>query len=117
MTGAEAGAPAPERLFVYGSLRPGASNAHVLSAIEGSWARAWVRGRLERRGWGSVLGYPAVVLDERAGLVPGDVLTSPHLKEHWSMLDEFEGDGYRRVSAPIKTEGGSWISAFLYVLR
>ncbi|MCI0615247.1 gamma-glutamylcyclotransferase, partial [bacterium] len=50
-------------LFVYGTLQPSRSNAHVLESIGGSWVRASVRGRLKYEGWGAELGYPALLLN------------------------------------------------------
>ena len=48
-----------ERLFVYGSLAPGESNAHVLAGIDGTWEPATVTGTLHPEGWGATLGFPA----------------------------------------------------------
>lgn len=107
----------PERLFVYGSLQPGGANEHVLAAVPGAWARGTVRGRLEHVGWGSDLGYPAIVLDDGADPVPGWVLTSEELGARWAELDDFEGDEYRRVEALVRGEDGAAVRAWIYVLR
>lgn len=106
-----------ERLFVYGSLQPGGSNAHVLAVVPGSWARARVRGRLEHRGWGAAHGYPGLVLDEEAGDVAGHVFASKFLTGLWPDLDRFEGIDYRRVQADAELEDGSTVAACVYVLR
>lgn len=106
-----------QRLFVYGSLRPGGTNAHVLSDLKGEWTRGTVRGRLVDSGWGAALGYPAIVLDDEAGMVPGHVLTSEDLSERWHELDEFEGPGYRRTRTTVQVGGGRIVEAFVYVLR
>jgi len=106
-----------QRLFVYGSLRPGGRNQHALAGIEGSWQRGWVRGRLLEGGWGAAMGYPAIRLDDSAEAVPGDVLTSSRLDEHWDRLDEFEGDEYRRVLATVRLQDEATVQAFVYVLR
>ena len=106
-----------ERLFVYGSLRPGAPTAGGRAGVAGAWAPGRVRGRLERRGWGAELGFPALVLDPEGEMVPGDVLTSGALSGLWRTLDAFEGREYRRVSAPVELEDGSTVTAYVYVLH
>lgn len=107
----------PLSLFVYGSLRPGGVNEGMLSGLEGTWRTASVRGRLVARGWGSALGYPAIVLDEEADPVRGFVLTSKDLAGFWGVLDRFEGEAYRRVLTSVRLEDGSETPAFMYVLR
>ena len=42
---------ADERLAVYGSLRPGEENAHILAPLAGQWTSGTVRGRLRNAGW------------------------------------------------------------------
>jgi gamma-glutamylcyclotransferase (GGCT)/AIG2-like uncharacterized protein YtfP len=40
-----------ERLFVYGTLRPGHSNAYILENIGGEWLPGYVTGTFYERGW------------------------------------------------------------------
>lgn len=42
-------------LFVYGTLRLGQPNAHVMERIGGEWLKGTVLGELEQRGWGAHL--------------------------------------------------------------
>ena len=106
-----------ERLFVYGSLVPGGSNEHVLADIEGSWARASIRGRLLEEGWGAAMGYPGLVIDETGDDVPGFVFTSDALAAEWQRLDEFEGSEYQRVRCDVSLDDGQLLRAFAYVVR
>ena len=106
-----------DRLFVYGSLAPSRPNAHVLSDVVGTWEPATVNGMLVQEGWGATLGYPAIVLSESADAVEGLVFSSPHLHEHWQRLDEFEGDGYMRVLAPVRLRSGGAVEAYVYAAR
>jgi gamma-glutamylcyclotransferase (GGCT)/AIG2-like uncharacterized protein YtfP len=106
-----------DRLFVYGTLAPGRPNEHVLADVPGAWEPATVRGVLHELGWGAVMGYPALVLDEHGPEVEGFVFSSESLGEHWQRLDEFEGDGYERLLTSVTLLGGESVEAHIYVLR
>ena len=108
---------APERLFVYGSLQPGGSNAHVLADLVGEWQPAVIRGQLHESGWGADMGYPALVVDDGGEEVRGLVFTSPDLEESWASLDDFEGEDYERVLATVTLSGGERVRAHVYALR
>ncbi|RDZ28576.1 gamma-glutamylcyclotransferase family protein [Lysobacter silvisoli] len=105
-----------DRLFVYGTLAPGRPNAHVLADVPGQWEPAQMRGRLLAEGWGAAAGYPGIVLDESAEPVDGLVFSSPELAAHWARLDEFEGEGYRRVPAVALLHDGRQVEAYVYEL-
>lgn len=104
------------RLFVYGTLAPGRANAHILAGVPGTWEPATVRGRLYADGWGAALGYPGLVLDGAGAEVDGLVFTSDALLEHWPRLDEFEGEGYRRVPTVATLRDGHVVPAYVYRL-
>lgn len=104
-----------QRLFVYGTLAPGRPNEHVLADVPGTWQEGTVRGDLHERGWGAASGFPALVLRDDADPVAGFVLTSASLEGEWPRLDEFEGDGYERVSALVTLSSGRVVEAWLYV--
>jgi hypothetical protein len=57
------------RLATYGSLAPGRPNHHHLDGLDGRWFQGHVRGRLIEAGWGSALGYPALILDPAGSAV------------------------------------------------
>lgn len=106
-----------ERLFVYGTLAPGRANHSVLEAIPGLWEIAKLKGNLLDEGWGSKMGCPGVVPSDEGEEVEGYVFSSDHLSEHWSMLDEYEGNGYKRLPVIVKTESGGKIEAYVYALN
>lgn len=106
-----------DRLFVYGTLRPGHPNEHILEAVGGTFEPGTVRGRLHEAGWGAAMGYPAIVLDEDGGEVEGFVFTSENLAGHWEALDEFEGDAYRRVLTKVTLKDGTTVDAYVYALN
>ena len=103
------------RLATYGTLGPGRPNHHQLAGLRGTWSRGWVRGQLLDEGWGARQGFPGLVLAPDGQPVSVDVLSSDDLREHWSRLDTFEGDGYRRVVTEVSTPDGV-VAAFIYVL-
>ena len=108
-----------DRLFVYGSLQPGGPNEHVLAALDGEWQPGVVRGRLVKAGWGTEMGYPALVIDELdvGDGVSGFVFASPALGGAWAHLDTFEGPEYQRIETDVVVDGGARVRAHVYVLR
>ena len=111
---------ADTRLATYGTLAPGRVNHHQLAELPGRWLEGVVTGRLVEAGWGAELGYPGLVLDladldPAAGAVAVHLFESPELPGHWPRLDAFEGEGYRRVAAPVSTDEGP-LPAWIYVI-
>src|SRR4051794_6895095 len=105
------------RLFVYGTLAPGRPNAHVLADVPGKWEAGTVTGTLIPEGWGAAAGFPGIVLDAKGTEVEGLLFSSESLAEHWTRLDEFEGEGYERVLTTVKLTNGARVEAFIYALR
>lgn len=92
-------------VFVYGTLRPGASNAFRMEGAE--WCGAGeVAGRLYRISW-----YPGWV--RGSGRVRGDVFrVGPELLAE---LDVFEGPEYQRVRVDVLlTESGGTLPVWAY---
>ena len=106
-----------QRLFVYGTLAPGRVNHDVLEDIPGSWEEATLRGKLFQKGWGAGLGYPGIVVRDDGDEVEGFVFCSTELSDHWSRLDAFEGNGYRRVSVTVNLKDNKAVEAYVYVLN
>ena len=104
------------RLFVYGTLAPGRSNAYVLASVPGEWEPASVIGTLHQEGWGAAAGYPGIVLDESGSEVAGLLFTSASLPDHWARIDQFEGEGYERALTKAKRMGGEAVDAYIYRL-
>ena len=104
-----------ERLFVYGTLQPGKSNAHILENIGGQWLPGHVTGTYHNSGWGAAQGFPGLVLSAQGEKAPGYIFTSDALAEQWAMLDEF-GDGYDRVEVDVVSDDGI-IRAWVYQLQ
>ena len=105
-----------ERLFVYGTLRPGHVNAHILQDIGGVWLPGYVTGTFFERGWGAAADFPGIVLDSRGPRVEGYLFQSENLNDHWPMLDEFE-EGYDRIAVEVTTHDGQRVTAWVYQLQ
>ena len=88
------------RLAVYGSLKPGGSNAAQMSGIKGDWRDGTVHGIVEQPGE-----YLEFTWDVSAPPVSVMVFASPQLPEHFHRLDEFEGPDYLRTLVPVSIEG------------
>ncbi len=103
------------RLFVYGSLAPGASQEHYLAPLKGRWSRGKVRGFFfPEVGLVQGVPYPGVVLDQEGDEVPGFMLESPQLEDHWPILDRYEGSEYRRVVTTVTLEDGRELESIIY---
>ncbi|WP_243031110.1 gamma-glutamylcyclotransferase family protein [Thermus altitudinis] len=106
-----------ERVFVYGTLRPGERNYPL---VEGRVVKV-LPGHVEgfrlfhlAEGLGRPYPYPGMVPGE--GRVYGEVLFLP--EEALSLLDELEEEGmeYRRVQVRVETEEGPLLAwTYLYL--
>ncbi|WP_174508827.1 gamma-glutamylcyclotransferase family protein [Klebsiella oxytoca] len=105
-----------ERLFVYGTLRPGHENAFILENIGGEWLPGQVKGTFYARGWGEAADFPGIVLDPDGAPVDGYLFVSDKLPAHWPMLDAFEA-GYDRVAVTVTTATGEQVTAWVYQLQ
>ncbi|WP_395276332.1 gamma-glutamylcyclotransferase family protein [Enterobacter chengduensis] len=103
-------------LFVYGTLRPGHANAHILEKIGGEWLAGFVTGTFYERGWDAAAEFPGVVLHPDGPRVEGYLFISDSLAAHWDMLDEFE-DGYDRVEVTVTSLEGKQVQAWIYQLQ
>ena len=101
-------------VFVYGTLRRGASN-HFRMAGADFVAAGTVGGRIYRIDW-----YPGLVLDAGGGRIHGEVFAVR--EELLAALDVFEGASteevegceYRRVRTEVQTGGGGSLVAWVW---
>jgi gamma-glutamylcyclotransferase (GGCT)/AIG2-like uncharacterized protein YtfP len=105
---------ASTRLAVYGSLRPGGENHHLVGDLRGEWAVGRVRGVLLPGGGEGIERYPMLTLDESGAEVKVDLLESEGLLERWEELDSFEAPAYRRQLAVVELEEGRLAVASVY---
>lgn len=99
----------PEKsIIIYGTLAPNRPNHSKIAHIKGKWLRGIVKGKLVNEGWGAELGYFGFKhshIDEQEN-IEAYILFSDQLVDNWSYLDEFEGDGYRRIIAKYELDNG-----------
>lgn len=104
------------RLFVYGTLAPGQPNHGLLAKLPGTWQKGFISGLLYPNGFGPTAGYPVVDVEHPVASIDGLLFTSKALPAHWSALDDFEGEGYRRIKTRVTLLDKSRLEAFIYAL-
>jgi len=106
---------AETQLCIYGRMRPGGPDAHVLEPLGGTWAEATFPGYLQGG---------ACTLDECPGLAwspdgewnDGFILTTDKLATFWEYLDAKEGENLTRLLTPVHS-GEQYLVANIYVSR
>jgi len=107
-----------QKLFVYGTLRPGYANEHIMNNIGGDWQAATIKGTWYEEGWGfENHGLRGMVVDAQGEVIPGYIFTSDNLNDNWATLDEFEGSDYERVETHAVTPDGDTVDVFVYALK
>lgn len=110
----------PEKVFiVYGTLAPGSPNFPKVQHIRGVWQEGVVRGKLVSEGWGAEMGYNGFRHTDTAeqAKIKAFVLFSDQLVDNWQMLDEFEGEGYKRILAKYELDNGEMGVGFIYAIK
>ncbi len=92
-------------LVAYGTLRPGEVNHWLVRKLEGRWYTGTITGFEFEISWGAAEGYPGVVLDPDGQVCEVSLLVSEKLDKHWYEIDQFEGEGYRRVPVEVTVTG------------
>lgn len=105
------------RLFVYGTLRPGESNAYFLTQISGEWIEASLIGFHFPSGYGATEGYPVLVPSSSGLPISGFIFEAEFTTSQWQMLDDFETDAYQRILASVTTASGAYLDAYVYILN
>lgn len=109
--------PPVQLLFVYGTLAPGETNAHILAPLAGRWEPASVGGSLHPEGWVKTHGFPGMRLVDDGSVVNGLLFHSPALEAFWPELDAFEGSDYRRVQTLATRADGTQLMSCVYVIN
>ena len=82
-----------QKLVVYGTLAPGASNHALVESLGGTWLQCSIEARVATHH-----GLPVLAWQPGRGSPPvsAAMLHSEELSDYWLRLDAFEGGGYRR---------------------
>ena len=99
------------KLVVYGSLAPGERHEDVLAPLRGEWRPCRVTGIVREHA-----GYKILEWRQDAPAVAARLFISDDLPRYWNVLDEFEGEDYRRIVVPVQTDEGETL-ANVYVDR
>lgn len=106
-------------LIAYGTLAPEQSNHHIVSHLKGTWSSCTIRGIIEFKDSGPTSGYPSFIQtdSEQDQPIVASLLHSEALEDNWDMLDEFEGEGYRRTLCRYELADGKTGYGFIYALN
>ncbi|RFS18603.1 gamma-glutamylcyclotransferase [Emticicia sp. C21] len=110
----------PEKvLIVYGTLAPGKPNHSKIEHIKGEWEKIIVKGKLVKEGWGAELGYYGFThaAPEEQITIEAYVLFSDELPANWQYLDDFEGNGYKRIIAKYELGNGKIGVGYIYAIN
>jgi gamma-glutamylcyclotransferase (GGCT)/AIG2-like uncharacterized protein YtfP len=106
-----------DKLFVYGTLKPGFSNNFILTDIGGHFFKATLWGFQFDKKWEKETGYPGLIKTKSTDKVEGFVFVSKNLSKYWDALDIFETKAYQRIETPIELEDNSKTIAFVYIIN
>jgi hypothetical protein len=106
---------ATNRLCVYGRMRPGGPDAHVLQPLGGEWTEATFPGYLQD-GSCSIDQCPGLAWTPSGDMNHGLILSSPGLQDAWHDLDAKEGSHLIRLLTPVFA-GDTETVANIYVSR
>lgn len=106
--------PAPQNVFVYGTLRRGGSNHFRMAGAEFVTAGT-ITARMYRIDW-----YPGIVLDESGDEIRGEVYeVGPELLNALDVFEglsagEIEGSEYRRVQTSVVAQDSRVLTAWVW---
>jgi gamma-glutamylcyclotransferase (GGCT)/AIG2-like uncharacterized protein YtfP len=107
----------PEKIVVvYGTLTPGRQNHFVVEHMKGLWRKGIIKGQLKNAGWSTDLGYKAFkpTLTQEQEEIQAVVFFSDELVANWKRLDEFEGNGSKRILRKNELENGETGIEYIY---
>lgn len=108
---------AATRLCVYGRMRPGGPDAHVLAPIGGEWITCSYPGHLQNGSQCSLDECPGLTWSmTREWNEGGYLLTADALAENWERLDAKEGENLVRLLTPVRIDDSEFV-ANIYVSR
>ena len=107
---------ADTRLCVYGRMRPGGPDTHVLEPLAGTWSECSFPGYLQAGAQCTLDDCPGLAWTLSREWNDGFLFTSGSLATAWGALDAKEGGDYVRLLTPVRVDGAESI-ANIYVSR
>lgn len=104
-------------LFVYGTLKPGFPNNHILKAFGGNFFKATLLGFQFDKVWEKKTGYPGLIKSDSNSKVEGFLFVSENLIDNWKVLDDFETKAYSRKIVSVLLEDNRKVDGFVYVIN
>lgn len=86
----------------------------MINRIAGEWCLGTVRGWRFEITWGPAEGFDGFIADGEGSVVPVELLVSDKLDKKWREVDEFHGEGYRRLPIEVTLESGEVMLAQIY---
>lgn len=102
---------AHQRLCVYGTLRQGEENHHLMEPLDGQWHDVIYPGYFSAPD--ESYGYPRIAWTPLGDENPAELVVSSKLPAHWEALDSFEGADYCRLLTNV-TSGSDILIANIY---
>lgn len=96
------------RLCVYGTLRPGEENFHLMAPLGGEWQDVTYPGYFSAPD--DSYDYPRIAWTPQGDTNDGKLITSSKLASEWASFDEFEGDDYCRLLTPVQSSNGPMVA-------
>ncbi len=106
-----------DKLFVYGTLKPGCSNHNILKNIGGDCIKATLFGFELDNDWEKQTGYPGLIKSDAKSKVEGFLFVSENLNKNWDVLDSFETEAYSRKIVPITLNDNKKVNGFVYIVN
>lgn len=106
-----------ERLFVYGTLKPGFENNYILAEIGGEFVKATLLGYTLDSNWENKTGYPGLTKSDSKSKVEGYLFTSENLDQNWDVIDSFETNMYKRAMVSVVINDDIHVDAYAYLIN
>jgi len=106
---------ADTQLCIYGRMRPGGPDAHVLEPFGGTWSNGTFPGYIQGDTC-TLEDCPGLAWSPNTEWNDGFILTSDKLAASWAHLDAKEGSNYARLLTPVR-RGENDLVANIYVSR
>lgn len=107
----------PNNLFIYGTLKPGEANEHILQPVEEKFVKATLKGYTFDTEWEKSFGYPGITKGNVKDKINSYLFSSDNLSKYWDDLDAFETHAYKRIKVQVHLTNNTIAIAFVYIIN